>query len=512
MSNLIPGSTDVLGWGFNIFGNYSVESKLSQLLDLSKEGVSPQTVNGVTYDVPDTVSVGSTHGFSGEATTLKTTAEIAEYFTSKANVNGSYGAFKGAVDFGYSHTQLNQTENTYCIFDGQILTYPLSIEDPSADLLADSVTKDADYQNLLKAMEQGFSHDNAQVFFRFFTKYGTHFISEVHMGGSLYYYTAIEKSYTSDSTVISTKASAEYNGLFLKAGAEAEAEWKKAGQEWVDNRTGKVVGIGGNTDPVSAIDPDYDTKLNDAFESWRQSVNQNPSPMGFQLRPVSLLFSDKQAQALEDAFSAYAAGQIYASIAYDEVNVVVNGLPVELSYRSLYTKGGSGPFSYEYIVYSYVAAVIDRKTGQIVSKVSVPGKTGYEILAQHDTGYKIVPDELKKFEDNSDYILLFLWAGRIDDYLTGQNELLLAPSDDLRTFLLSCGAGPVLESWHTNQASNYDLKGEVCYILVGVIGSSSGVEAESDISLDDKSPSVSLRIPLLPKQQGDEILLTPITF
>ena len=39
---IIPGATDTLGWGFDIFGEYNMNAKKRQLLNLEK--------NGNTYD------------------------------------------------------------------------------------------------------------------------------------------------------------------------------------------------------------------------------------------------------------------------------------------------------------------------------------------------------------------------------------------------------------------------------------------------------------------------------
>src|SRR5260370_1861646 len=77
---------------------------------------------------------------------------------------------------------------------------------------------------------------NQEQFFTVFRKFGTHFVAQVTLGGSLYYYLAVEKSYTQNETQVEANVTLEYKAVFTSSKATASAEWQTLGQTWADSR------------------------------------------------------------------------------------------------------------------------------------------------------------------------------------------------------------------------------------------------------------------------------------
>lgn len=510
--DMVPGSTSILGWGFNIFGEYSATSKLRQLLDFTKSGAHPEIVNGAQYMVPNSVSAGESHDFSGSATFFSSKEEVSKYFSAKAGISGGYAGFKGSLKAGYTSDELNTTEFNYCIFDGQKLSYPLNINNPDISLLADSVLADADYHAMAAAAATGFDKNNPTPFYNFFLKYGTHFVYEVEMGGSLYYYAAVNKSYSKSSQDISVKASFEYNGLF-NAEAKAKADWNNLDEKWVQNRQMQLVITGGSVNFPSTSDVAFGTNMNDAYNQWLADVDTNPSPMGFKLYPMSALFSGSQAAAINDALEHFIAGQISISLERNQAMVAINGESIDTSmYQSVMTKEPSGNFVR---MFSYLALVVDRITGKVVDTVSVLSESGWTWLYNNGetnpappTASATVPPQLSKYEGKEQYLLIFMWYGENDGYM---RVISVAPAVPLRTLLTSTGAGPLLDNWHNSnvmgdpKCPNYNV-----YILVGIFGlQGQGFETMATASLTDTAASASMTLSFIPQMVDGVIMYTP---
>jgi hypothetical protein len=512
MANFIPGSKDILGWGFNTFGEYSMKSRTRQIFDLYKNGSTTQVVDGVDYEVPNTVSVGVGTDAHGKAKFCETASEVAEFFQGRANVSGSRGAFSGEVEMAYGDTDVRDESHTYCIFDGNRVVFNLAIENPEPSLIADSVAGDYVYKQVLEDVAAGVWNATVrQHCFDFFHLFGTHFVDQVYMGGSLYWYGAVDKSYTEQQTTIEAKASLEYQGLFTQAAAQAQTDWQAASKEWVENRTAKVVVIGGTGDLLPAvINPQYGDNFNSAFLHWLNNLSTSPAAMDFRLSPVANLFADTNG-ILAQAYQEYANSQIVVEATLLSVTGTVVNQPLQASaYTPIQWTSSATP-----CLYSYVANVIDRHTGAVVASAAHAGPSGQEFYdhGDQDPGLSNLPAALVQYVDQSGYVLLFVWCSVIDEYRDGFPNL-LAPSGDLMNFLQGCGASP---GWQSQLNGNYDqIEGPGIYLLIGICGASgSGIERTIDVSTPHaveipENPSILASIPFVPVPMGGEILWTPI--
>lgn len=444
-TNLITGC-GVLGFGFDIFGSYSEDSVLRPMMNLGHpddQWVSPA---GVTFDVPGNVSLNASTGASGTAYAFAAKENFVSHFASKANVKGSYGAFAGEFEASFATDTSSESQYSYGLYEELVESWALTLQDWSSDALLPTVTKDPDFTSL--PLE--FTQENQYLFFRFFAKYGTHFISRVDCGARMSYTVAVSKSYTSSTTEVSVKLTAEFQGVFGESGGNAQADFKVADQRWFDNRQVTVRTIGGDTSLVAGIAPAYGVNDNAPFESWLKSAEKNPAPISFQLAPVSALFSGKRAAAVQAAYAAYANSRLYSEARDDGSTLLLSGVPLVPAKTA--ARGAT-------------VAVLDT-TDLNVALLQFYPEIGWPVS---DDFWSQMAAALAPYAGRPQYVLaltLSHWTN------------FSAPRSPMVTILKSCGAGTGLDDFLRLETSAGRQVG-VTYTLLGVMGIGPGLGIES---------------------------------
>jgi hypothetical protein len=460
--NLIPGC-GVLGFGFDIFSAYNRESVLAPLVDLGSADGQWTSPAKNTYDIPANVSLDSSTSASGSAFAFSTKEAFTSHFAMKAGVKGSYGAFSGEFEASFAVDSSSESEYSYGLYEQDIATWTLTLRDSSRERLLANVTRDPDFTSLPSKV----TADNEYLFFRFFAKYGTHFISRVQCGARMSYCAAVSKSYTSNTTEVSAKLAAEFRGVFADASANASADFKQADQRWFDSRKVTVQTTGGDSSLVGSISPAYEVNNNSAFERWLGTAEENPASVGFQLTPVSALFSGNQAAAVRTAYEAYANSRLYCESRVEGCSVILSGMPLNvMSPAPAEAATAVNPPSGVFL------AVIDRMDLNVVFKrtyqpTAAPWTVDYlpSCLKMWDQAAA----DLKHYIGRPQYIVTlctFGWWGPA------------YPTADMVTILESCGAGRGLSDWRKSWSTTFTYM-NVTYALVSISGIGIGLGLES---------------------------------
>jgi hypothetical protein len=298
----VPGADD-LGWGFDIFAGYSDSALKTRLFDIKGGSAWTDPISGRDYLLPANVALNIVEKNDSHSEVFDTTTQVQEHFAAKAKLEASYvsefGAFSGAFNSAYQKDREQIDLFKYALFESENLAWRLSLESQSLTQLTSEV------QNEIAALPAQFSRDTRGSFFRFLRKYGTHFVSRVAVGGRLYYYVAVNKSFLTDDSKISADVTLEYNAVLVSARAESEAEWSRLGKSWVENRTVHVEAVGGAPDSLLLAAPEFDDNRSAIFKQWVESIKNAPATMDFELRPISVLFPDNKAASMEAALQAY---------------------------------------------------------------------------------------------------------------------------------------------------------------------------------------------------------------
>jgi hypothetical protein len=303
----IPGAS-VIGCGFNILGTYSIGSVKDQIVSLGNPDSSTYQYAGNTYSVPQNVSPIDYSVKSGSLYLYNTQEQFQGHFATKAGVSASYGAFSGQFKFAYSNETNTDVSNYYGIYETDMTTWELKVNQTSANWLTPEFANDPDVQ----ALPDTFTPQNQEQFFTVFRRWGTHIVAQVVVGGSLDYYSAVMTSYSSSQTQVKANLELEYKAVFTSSKATSELQWAQLGQTWANSRTVTVYAVGGDSTPLNALSPTYGDSDSGIFSTWAASVEQNPSVIEFTLRPLSQLFSGAQAHAVQNALYAYTNGAIVA--------------------------------------------------------------------------------------------------------------------------------------------------------------------------------------------------------
>lgn len=492
---VIPGAA-VVGWGFNIFGRYSDDSKIRQLFDLGR----PREERFYDRDflVPEGITLDPGSKFAGKSRFYSSREEYQSSLSTKASLSGSYGAFSGEFSAQFSRVGKEESEYQYLVFDANVVTWGVSLTDPAPAKLLPSVTRDPDFTSLPSryVAPHGTDPGNGQAFYRFFRKFGTHFVAAVKVGGSLVYNADIKKSYKYDESTAEMKAELEYKALFLSAKAQAEAAWSQVSKKWTEDRRVSVQGVGG-TEQLILANPQFGESLQTEFDRWLKSVPSNPAPVGFKLQPISLLFSGDQAMAIEQAFQAYANSRIV-------MTSVVDMRATSLPEPKLHVSGDPIPFQPDSPLSGpcYWAVVLQRNTRQVVfNRAFVYNQNRYRSIADY---FEEIRSKLAPYANKHHVLAL----------TTSQVFVTFIPQGPLYALLRSCGGGQKLvqmEAWAQQRDSTNH--GQTAYCLIGVMGAGPGTGSESMASANQNHPtpiSCELSKALLPESsESGETVWTP---
>ena len=454
--NLVIGC-GVLGFGFDIFGPYGEDSVLRPLVDLGHKYEQWTAPNNITYDIPDNVNLNAATGASGNASVFATKEAFTSHFAAKAGVKGSYGAFSGEFEASFANDTSSESEYTYGLYEQLVQSWSLTLQDWSSNKVVAAVLADPDFTDL----PSKYTADNQYLFFRFFAKYGTHFISRVECGARMSYSIAVSKSYTTNTNDISVKLTAEFRGALADTSGNASADFKIADQKWFDNRQLSIRTVGGDTSLIASIAPSYNVNNNGPFEKWLTSAEKMPSPIEFQCTPVAQLFSGERAAAVAAAYTAYANSRVYSESRSDGSTILLSGtslLPAKLSA-------------------GICLVVIDRMDLNVV------------FVKAYDAGW---PPSTSLFTD----------ACAVLDRYAGKSQYIIAvnlcewrtdagPTQQMVSLLEGCGAGSALDNWISHLQSRPRLYMNYTLIGIGGIGRGAGFESFQVASNDSVNPAAA---------------------
>jgi hypothetical protein len=452
VTNLVPGA-ELLGYGFNVFGSYDFASATRPLVMLGAFA-DWNAPNGQVYKLPSEVAAGG--GVSSASSyAFEAAQDFAAHFQSSAGVSGSYGAFSSSFSTSYQSDQRSQQSYCWAMVESKVISWVLNLAF-SPNTVRPDVLSDPDFTNLPSTYDS----TNAHLFFAFFNKFGTHFLSSIDVGGTLYYYFAVSRSASYSSNDIRVSASAEYNALIAKVKVEADAQWSRTSSNWTQNRQSHAVTVPAVSSLVSWVDPAAGTyDQNGDFASWQTQVTNFPVRSAFRLTPISALFSGSQATALQQAYLVYACTRVLVQTTPpSDPTIIVGG-------KTIVPPGGypqppalpsSGPTFYDG---GWQLVVLDRKSLAVKLNNFYPLNNNGLTSTWPDVTYDKMTADMQPFMEAGSYVLLASTA-RMDG---GGN-----PNNAFYGVLRSFGAGAQLDNW---MGISHGCSGSfVAYALLGVSG------------------------------------------
>ena len=234
----IPGASDYLGYGVNIFGKCYRPDLKDKFLDFTPYNLDPKQIGeqkipgtDTPFRLPTSIEYTNIPSATGTKIVVDTKQKVSEELSANANAKGTYGAFSATVKASYKNFNEMEEERWYCITDGSQLVYSLHAPNLDTRFLHAQVTNKDVYANLLRLLTDNkpISPATEEVYFSFFNWYGTHVIRGVEMGGGLHMYTSLLKTYLSNENEVKTSATMEYTGVFEGGGGRTGRKRLKSG-------------------------------------------------------------------------------------------------------------------------------------------------------------------------------------------------------------------------------------------------------------------------------------------
>ncbi|MEM7442627.1 MAG: MAC/perforin domain-containing protein [Pseudomonadota bacterium] len=257
MANWIPGR-DTLGRGFNpLEDTFSPSRTPIFRFDTVRES---REINGVAFDIPEGVNINSEQSSAIYTNIVKhSTVEMEEHIAAEAHVKGKYGLFGGQVDAYYDHSTKRSSE-----YDLSLREFGMRLWELGMDFNA---TPRPEVIEAIKTFAAEAKPDSGKVD-RFFSTFGTHYVSAVAVGGRCSMCSSVSKSLKATEEEIKAQVELEYGAYINASGGVDRSKMKK---EYVENRQVKISVFGGNVALAGKF------QYGDGhYSEWLDSVNREP--------------------------------------------------------------------------------------------------------------------------------------------------------------------------------------------------------------------------------------------
>ena len=456
----IPGA-DTLGFGFDFTKKYDPSSTTQRIFKEGRADDSTTTIGKSTYSIPQNIGMEQFQKTDGTSVVYSTRQQVQEHFAAKAGITASGFGFKGHVEASYAHVSRHDRSYYYALVEASQHAYTLKLKEQRGEWFTNDFASD------VKDLPATFNKETEDIFFAFFGTYGTHYVHQVQLGGSLYYYVAVEKTASSDETTIKAKMDLEYKGLFAKAKAEAESSWESAGKDWANSRTVRMVTYGGEN-LLDGIAPSFKDWKGEAFAAWTKSLIERPGVSGFNLTPISNILPLAKRKAGENALRAYLRGGLVVRADRDYTPAATRH--AYYSYPTIEGPDGqvpppSGipePPRREVNVGGMQVVLFDTETFQVIHNRDYYLVDGPDITTQVERLYKAMYTDLGSVRARDYYCALSVFG-------VGP---MFVPSADVAGWLFNCGAK--LTEWQKYTGATSSASGMACYTFAGRKGMTSG--------------------------------------
>lgn len=215
----------------------------------------------------------------------------------KFNSTASYGDFSAEVHASFENKYTSDQESTAAIRGsvhvfGKVWLSAVSVATLSPAFIAAS-----------EALPSAYSVADANKFFQFFDKFGTDVVTEVTLGGKLYFETLVKKSKITDVEKIKVELEAEYGMFFTADGSVDQSTTRK---EYMESRTATVTTEGGQNGIFSDLLFKKAEKYAAKVKTWVDSIKDKPVPIERAFKPVyAFLPEGPRRDAVEEALHAY---------------------------------------------------------------------------------------------------------------------------------------------------------------------------------------------------------------
>ncbi len=280
-----PPNITCLSQGYNILATDPFDiNKTSPGISIFAMKSSADMVPGTNWNALSGVTVRriASGSQSSQSILMKTAAEFQQ--TSSEHVEFEVGipeVFNASASTTFSHFREDKSsrENFVCFSRSTRSSYRAHL-----DLTNDELEINPEFLRQAQALPRSYDYT---AYERFLRNIGTHYVSQVDMGGMVYMSKVVSTDTYSKLTREGVDFQATANGVFdaVKAGGKVELKDEKQllFQSEVKIEKTDLKYIGGEMNPSA----------DDSFVSWSASVDLNPQPINVKVRPIHDIFEPR---------------------------------------------------------------------------------------------------------------------------------------------------------------------------------------------------------------------------
>jgi len=464
----------LLGFGFDIHGDFRDSSRLRQLFDLSKSRLKTSRVETTALDLPEAcrVSFLSQPKFEYGLGSGSSVQEVTESLAASAGMQASYGGFSGQFRGSFAVNSSSRNEYNYLFRHAHIEYGSLVLTAYGKELFAQ------EFVNRIEKLPRKVSESNLGQFANFFRTFGSHYIQQVRVGAVLESNVAVEKSSQVDVKSAEAYLAAEYKGAFVSGKAEVDVKTDKKYANYRSSRRLFMRGLGGEIEPIirfaeASFDSPSPASV-EAYTAWVASTKDLPATLDFGLRPIWELMEDKEdvaRQAFQMTNEKLRARAYLGSINQTAIINLESGLmqspTAQAADSRIGTDGDTGNMGFLLKIYDRTAELSQSLVFEGDFNVrNTPQNDIFRLLQNLDRAIHEHTEGLK-----SKYLVALAshsWAPH-NTYAPAYPSPPEGDEHRLQETLTLCGAGEGLAQW--NQEASYEGSPWTGYLLLGVAGS-----------------------------------------
>ena len=309
---IIPGYS-LLGRGYVIYGPSLPAADSSYyrnpIVAPSKQ-MSDQTISydgkQTVFSVPDNITLDIDTSSSTTAIAGSTMQQFTSEEAIELGISGSFGAFSAGFSASFNTKNTFNQDTRFAQVNSDITIYNLSY--PKSPTPVDEFATD------VKALDGKSWQKDAQDFYGFFSKWGTHYVAQVYGGGQ---YSLKVQTVEGVSTSISTQEYKENASLALEASLSAEGsqKWKDVSETFTENSLMQVSTIGGSAGQIPSGKLSRGASFASDYKLWSQTLLEDAAPVKLMYSGVWELVEDASIREnLQNAYQSLLSHQLQLSL------------------------------------------------------------------------------------------------------------------------------------------------------------------------------------------------------
>lgn len=281
--NLQARGLDVIGYGYDVFGNYADQSsrKPYPLFDLGSD--RPLMIGAYEFQVPQGVMLENISSHKTSSTEGESLREYARDMSLQVGLSGDSMFFSGSINTSFSQAQSGSQRNYFYTYRDAITKWRVSLLQDSVELR----------DHLLPQARRDINTMEPRTLFE---RYGAYYIAKAYLGGRAEYNVTMQASEESSMEQFGLAVEASYRSI--SADTSYNSSTSQSSSEMF--RQAELTVIGGASEFAS------DISNPDQYRAWAEGIKDWPVLCDFEpgsLRPIwDLADSPARRSELQQAF------------------------------------------------------------------------------------------------------------------------------------------------------------------------------------------------------------------